>query len=545
MVPSPPTGQSRRLRTALERRFGIDPRALVAFRVALGGVLLFDVFHRARHLTAFYTDDGVLPRDVSLEAYGLDGVYSIHALSGEPWFQALLFAATALLAVALIVGYRPRLATTLAVVLVVSVHVRNLYVLNGGDRLFRELLFLAIFLPLGSRWATGARSTDESESDETTRSAATNQSSDTHGAGSTDRRIATPATAAVLLYIVALLANNAVHKLEGETWLGGDALAYALAQDHMTIVLGNSLATRPILLEAGTYVWLGLLVGSPLLFVFAGRFRIGYVAVFLMTVVGMTVSVAVGLFPPLLAAAILLFLSPRGWDVLESAAGATSTRLSARGRRLERHAKRGVTGARRRKTAFRAARPFPGTLAGDGTLERLHGPTERGRETFGRIRTRVGPAVHACVLVGIVVSTLGTFGYAPVFEPVETVDPAEHQWEMFAPDPTPSYGWYVVTADLEDGAEVDVIGASEYRTEPPPDAAETVPDFRWRRYLVTLDRSDVRDERFAASVCERVDARHDAAVESVTVTYTHQPIELEGENPESDTHAIVEKRTCS
>ncbi|MEY7851565.1 hypothetical protein AB7C87_20465 [Natrarchaeobius sp. A-rgal3] len=538
MVPSPLSStRSRRLREALERRFGIDPRALVAFRIALGIVLLFDVLHRARHLRAFYTDDGVLPRDVALEAYGLDGVYSIHALSGGASFQAFLFAATALLAVALIVGYRPRLAAGLAVILVVSVHVRNPYVLNGGDRLFRELLFLAVFLPLGTRWATGGRSDEPAEP------------------------VATPATAAVLLYVVGLLANNAVHKLEGETWLGGDALAYALAQDHVTILLGNYLAAQPIVLAVATYVWLGLLVGSPLLFVLAGRFRIGYVAVFLGTIAGMALSVAVGLFPPLLAASILLFLPRRGWDGLESvtrvataAARAASKRFPPRARQAGWQAKLGAADARRWATALQPGTPGRGALAGAGTLERLHGPTDRVpgqyhrdrvRRALGRVRTRAGPVVHACVLVGIVVWTLGTFGYAPVFESVDAADPEEHQWEMFAPDPTASYGWYTVTADLEDGGELDVLGASEHWTAPPPDAAETVPDFRWRRYLVALDRSDVRKEQFAASVCERVDERHDVAVERVTVTYTHQPIELEGENPEPDTYAIVESRSCS
>jgi len=50
-----------RLSAALRRRIRIDVRALAAFRVALGVVLLVDLALRARNLTAFYTDAGVLP----------------------------------------------------------------------------------------------------------------------------------------------------------------------------------------------------------------------------------------------------------------------------------------------------------------------------------------------------------------------------------------------------------------------------------------------------------------------------------------------------
>ncbi|WP_235271567.1 hypothetical protein [Halorubrum saccharovorum] len=108
-----------RLRAALRSRIGIDVRALAAFRVALGVVLLVDLALRARNLTAFYTDSGVLPRSTVPEAYSLGTRLSLHALSGEAWAAGVLF---------LVAGsprsrsrvYRTRLAAAVSLVLLAS-----------------------------------------------------------------------------------------------------------------------------------------------------------------------------------------------------------------------------------------------------------------------------------------------------------------------------------------------------------------------------------------------------------------------------------------
>jgi hypothetical protein len=92
------------LRRFLRRRFAVDRRSLAAFRIALGLVLLVDIARRARDSTAFYTDAGVLPRELlGTVAPGYEAV-SLHALSGGLWLQSLLFALAAAAALALLVG---------------------------------------------------------------------------------------------------------------------------------------------------------------------------------------------------------------------------------------------------------------------------------------------------------------------------------------------------------------------------------------------------------------------------------------------------------
>ncbi len=161
-----------RLLTALDtasesfaRRFEIDLRALAAFRIAIGTLVIVDLLLRSRHLTAFYTDDGVLPLEALFSDYS--SVHSLHAVSGEAWVQALLFCVAGLFALAMIVGYRTRLATIVSWLLLLSLHARNPMILNGGDALFRMLLLWGIFLPsesAGRSMPAGSIETDRQRS---------------------------------------------------------------------------------------------------------------------------------------------------------------------------------------------------------------------------------------------------------------------------------------------------------------------------------------------------------------------------------------------
>lgn len=133
-------------------------------------------------------------------------------------------------------------------------------------------------------------------------------------------------------------------------------------------------------------------------------------------------------------------------------------------------------------------------------------------------------------------------GYADTFEPVDSLDPQDNQWGMFAPDPTTSYGWYTVVAETDDG-ERDVLQDAKLQHDRPPDAADTLPDFRWRRYMNSLFDNDERADRFAQHMCSRAESQFDASVDRTEVTYTHHPIELEGE-PSTSEYDIAET-ACS
>ncbi|QRV16437.1 hypothetical protein JMJ58_06000 [Haloterrigena salifodinae] len=503
-----------RLRDALDRRFGIDARALAAFRILLGCTLLFDVLHRSRELVAFYADAGAYPRALRLAVGDSTGRYSLHMLSGDPWVQAVLFGLAALLALELIVGYRTRLVTGLSLVLLVSVHFRNPLVLNGADRLLREVLLLGLFLPLGRRWAVDALGDDREGADQQDREP---------GNGTRTRaenRVVTPATAAVLVYVVGFFANNGQHKRLGDTWTTGEALGYALRQDHMTILAADYVVDYPLLLEIGTYGWLAMVVGAPLLLVLTGRLRTAYVGAFLGAVAGLGLSMAVGLFPAVLTAVLVLFLPSFVWDRLEALSAVCCERIG----------------------------PLERLRTRIGALASRVGPPRSLRSTLpSQVRSRrhqLRTILLGGVLIVVVLWTVGLLGYADAFGPVDAVDPDDNQWTMYAPNPSTSYGWYVVEAELESGEEMDVLRNGAVRDGPPAEASDTLPSFRWRKYMNALDEDEARADRFGAYMCDRAADQFDAPVERIEVTYHYRSIEPDGGEPTTGNVTRVET-ACS
>ena len=76
--------------------------------------------------------------------------------SGQAYWSAVLFALGSLAGMAMVFGYRTRLATVVGWVLFVSAVNRNPMVEVGADVLLRQLLFWAMFLPLGAKWSLDA-----------------------------------------------------------------------------------------------------------------------------------------------------------------------------------------------------------------------------------------------------------------------------------------------------------------------------------------------------------------------------------------------------
>ncbi|PSP99766.1 HTTM domain-containing protein [Halobacteriales archaeon QS_4_70_19] len=454
---------------------------MAALRVALGLLLLVDLLLRSRALVAHYTDRGVLPRPALREVYGPLADISLHALSGGVALQVALFALAGLAALALTAGYRTRLAAVVSWLLLVSLHARNPLVLNAGDSVLRRLLFWGLFLPLGGTWSVDAFTGERDTSDR-------------------NGTVVGVATAALLVQVVLVYALNAVIKLRGEAWPSGTAVRYVLGIDHLTVLLGDALAGYPALLEPLARGWLVLLVLSPLLLVLTGRPRALLAAAFAAGHLGMALTLRLGPFPFVSIAALLPFLPPRMWDMA--------------GRRL-----RGVVSAARRGRIERALRRVTVPLPRESTLS-------------DRLRTvdrRVAPVVVAALLVAVLLWNAVSIGVAPA--PAEVRDASEeYRWDMFAPEPRRTDGWYVAPATLPSGERVDAWNGGSVSWGPPPDTATTFPSHRWLVYLLDLRRpggAPLRDD-FGAYLCDRWAARHDSRPTDVSVVYVERPVVLDG-----------------
>ena len=487
-------------------RATVDTRALAALRIALGVTLLGDLLHRAQYLEQFYTDSGVYPLSAAEVTYTQYNGLSVHALSGSLWVQQLLFVVAGLLAVALILGYRTRLVGLLSLLFLFSLHGRNPAVLNGGDRLLRVLLLVSLVVPLGERWSVDALRR-----------------------GSARQTVTSFGTAAVLVQPVAVLTVNAILKHEGENWYAGDGIEIALRNDTMSILLGNVLVEYPALLTLLNYGWVTLLAGSPVfLLLTVGRLRALAVFAYLGAFAGMALTMAVGVFPFVLAASVLPFLTTPFWDTL----------------------------ARRVPAGWRDRLPTADQLGPVGQPPVEHRLFETARHTgYGSVAgATVTYARSLLTVLGLVTllwivafSALDVTDYESPVGFTEHLD--QQEWGLYAPDPSESYSWYITAAELSNGSIVDVLDGGQVTYDRPPDAAAEYDSFRHRKYLQAVRRSGSGQTGAIAAqyhdwACDRATAAYGSSVETVTLYQMYQPSPLGGSYDEEPTRTSVVRDGC-
>ncbi|MES1205947.1 MAG: HTTM domain-containing protein [Pseudomonadota bacterium] len=197
-----------------------DLRSLALGRIGFASVLLANLVMRAMVLRDFYSNEGLLPNHTLLWRPEERPVFSLLFAASSPAMAGAAFALCGVAFVALLIGYRTRIAQVASYIAVLSLNARSF--INGGDIVLCELGLWSMFLPLGRRWSVDAAL-------DRRRRAPIDQG--------TDNRVVAPAVAVLIgqLFFVYLL--NALHK-NGATWRDGSAVHYVLHQDTIVTWFG-------------------------------------------------------------------------------------------------------------------------------------------------------------------------------------------------------------------------------------------------------------------------------------------------------------------
>ena len=224
----------------------VETSTMALFRVAFGLLALGYTLSLAPVLFAFYSDDGILPAQPTYSgtlAWGMLGFFPSDA--AVVLFYFLLLVGT----IALLAGFRARLAALVVFVCLISFGRRDPWVLNSGDLLVQVLAFYMLFMPSGT-----ALSVDR-------------------WLGEPGRFWEFPARAiwplrllqvqVSILYLAAVWA-----KVRGVTWNDGTAVSYAFRIDDVarfpvpgfvtdSLVISNLLTygTLAVELSIGILVW--------------------------------------------------------------------------------------------------------------------------------------------------------------------------------------------------------------------------------------------------------------------------------------------------
>ncbi|ELZ21617.1 HTTM domain-containing protein [Natrinema limicola] len=455
------------LRGRIQSHLGIDPRALGAFRIGIGLVIIADLLVlRAPQLAMFYTDDGVFPRATLAEVAPTLARWSLYAISGSLWVQALWLGLTVVLAACLLVGYLPRFAAVGTAVLLASLHARNPYLVNGGDTILISVLFLAAFLPLDAQWSLRRRPRPD------------------------DDRILSIATATILLHVVVIYAINAVLKFQSEAWTSGVAVQRIFQLEDFVYLLGPTLAEYPAVLTGINWLWTAVLSASVLLVAATGWLRIATVVAFIGAHLSMAATMRLGAFPFVMCAVLVLFLPPRLWDAIDQV----------------------VT-----------KRDIPSRL--EPIRREIGDSTPSGTRLLVRRGLRVtATGLLVCLFIVLVGWQLvaADLVETPSSGAGSTLESAS--WAFFAPNPPDSYSWYVVEAEYESGTVIDLVDGETVDFDRPPNAMERYPTTLWKRYGTKSQGVDGAAQPVAANGCERTSAD----VESVTIYRVEQPVDADG-----------------
>ncbi len=238
----------------VRRVFSLDFRSIALFRILLALLLLADLALRSFDLSTFYTDDGVLPRRNWL-LLTHRWHWSIHAASGELWWQVMLFMLAACFACALLFGYRSKLAAVASFILLASLLNRNGLILQGGDNLLVIMSFWAMFLPLGARYSFDA-ALQQAHLDNPNALASN---------AYREQPYFSVATIAIVFQVLYLYFFTALMKT-GAPWISQfDAAFYAVSLQHFATPIGDWIRQFPGLLKIATVFVLSVEFVGPLL----------------------------------------------------------------------------------------------------------------------------------------------------------------------------------------------------------------------------------------------------------------------------------------
>lgn len=282
------------------RRYKLDPRALSVMRIGLALVIMADLFIRIQDLTAHYTDAGMWPLEMLEHSGWKTGYWSLHALSGGKMLTLCLFVLQFILAGTLLLGYYSRLSAFLLYLLYISLHNRNIFILQAGDDLLRICLLWASMLPIGARY-----SLDDNKRKRK------GQSLTSIG----------PLVGLGYLLLIASVYLFTVLLKSGADWRENfSAVYYALNLAQLSMPFGHFLLQYPQIHQALTVFVLLVEIVIPILILWpskTGSTRTFAFALILVLQIGFGLSLYVGLFYIIAIVNALALLSPKSMDRVE------------------------------------------------------------------------------------------------------------------------------------------------------------------------------------------------------------------------------------
>jgi hypothetical protein len=355
---------------------------------------------------------------------------------------AVLFAVALCAALALLIGYRSRLAAGVSFFLLLSLHQRNPTILHGGDNLLRYLLLWMALLPSGMRWSVTARRSEEPP-----------------------RGVASVASFGFLLQLCIVYWLTVSYKWNPDWLTDHTAIGLALEYDAFATRWGETMAGLTSLNAMLTPLVLAAELVLPFVVWCPWRtasLRSWVVLAFvLFHLVGLAPAFHLGIFPWVCAIGWCAFLPGELWDHLDRARGPDST----------------LGGGLRAGSGA----PVAGGRLGDGLA-----------------------GLSLALTLAASAQSAGLASLPPPLDRTTRILGMQQEWNMFA-RPSRLDGWFLVVGRRVDGSTVDLRRGGAPDPRRPSSIAESNRNTAWRKYLGHLKaRGNVFHRRlYVESLCRR------------------------------------------
>jgi len=278
-----------------QQLFGIDLRSLALFRIAIALTCILEMAHIWTDSSAFFAVDGLYPRDEAIQ-WSDPSSWSLYYLSGHVLWARFLLCLTMLSSLALLVGYRTRVAAFLCWILIFSYSTRIVALGSGAHMLLVGLLFWAMFLPLNAKFSIdSALNTIKVKSN----------------------HYLSAATFALLIQMMCLYLFSGLLKSDPVWNTTGDAIYYVLNTTSIPTALGVYLGQWPALTHYLTlYVYYLEIIAAVLLF-FPYKNELSRLIIlpFLIALhVSFIFFLAIGTFPFVCLRGLVVFIPSLAWD---------------------------------------------------------------------------------------------------------------------------------------------------------------------------------------------------------------------------------------
>lgn len=289
----------------IRESLALDDRSLALYRMLMGLIVMVDVLYRLPDLENFYTDIGLIPRNLFLNEMTLPWSMSFHLANGSVGFQAILFSIHFIFGLLLFFGFKTRWAIIGSFLMTVSVHNRNWLINNGGDDILRAILFISIFLPLNRCFSVDSALRGEKATLPQTQFSTWTL---------------TFTLQVFCIYFISFLLKDSPIWTKDYT-----ALYYSSRLDIFAHSFGIWLRDFPGIQKIITFLTIYLEFLGPILlvipFVF-GRFwwqvRLLITIMFIILHVGIIATMKIGVFPYLCIGMWMIFIPSPFWDLLNS-----------------------------------------------------------------------------------------------------------------------------------------------------------------------------------------------------------------------------------